>query len=92
MATRVPTLANVAASASSVTIFAAQTGVSLRAVYNDSAAILYLNLAGATASTTAYTVQIPAGGYYEFPKPTVDGIVTGIWSSATGAARTTEVN
>lgn len=85
------TLANVAGSATSVALFAATAGARTRSVYNDSAATLYLKY-GATASTTSYTVQIPAGGYFEFPQPCYAGAVDGIWSSATGAARCTEVS
>ena len=85
-------LANVSASATSVAVFAAEgdTNLLARSVFNDSAAILYLKF-GATASTTSYTVQVPAFGYFEFPLPLYDGLVHGIWSSATGTARTTEV-
>jgi hypothetical protein len=72
-----------------VTVFAAATGnVRGRTVYNDSSAILYLKF-GATASTTSYTVQIAAGGYFEFPQPAYGGLVDGIWASANGAARVT---
>jgi hypothetical protein len=88
---RPATLANVAASATSVTLFSAREGVSKRSIWNDSTSVLYVNLAGATASTTACSVKIPADGYYEFPSPTADGIITGIWATATGTARTTEV-
>jgi hypothetical protein len=84
------TLANVSGSATSVALFAANGAAKARAVYNDSTAILYLKY-GATASATSYTVQIPAGGYFEFPEPSYAGLVHGIWSSATGSARTTEV-
>lgn len=82
------TTASVASSATNVTLFAAQATVNVRAVYNDSTAVLYLKY-GATASATSYTVQIPAGGYYEFPQPTYGGQVDGIWASANGAARVT---
>lgn len=82
------TLANVAGSATSVNLFAA-TGRALgRAIFNDSAAVLYVKF-GATASATSYTVQVPAGGYFEFPQPPFAGGVDGIWSSATGNARLT---
>lgn len=85
------TLASVAASTSSVTLFAANYGAAQqRVVQNDSTATLYLKY-GATASTTSHTVQIPAGAYYEFPQPMYAGAVTAVWASATGSARTTEV-
>ena len=87
---RSATLANVSASATSVALFPANGGVEARTVHNDSAATLYLKY-GATASTTSYTVKIPADGYFEFPRPVFEGLVHGIWSSATGTARTTEV-
>lgn len=83
------TLANVASSATNVTVFAATQNINSRAVYNDSTAVLYLKF-GATASTTSYTVQIAANGYYEFPQPVYAGQVDGIWASANGAARTTQ--
>ncbi len=83
------TLANVASSATSVTVFAAHAGVTnARTVYNDSTAILYLKF-GATASATSYTVQLAAGAYYEFPRPVYGGQVDGIWASANGNARVT---
>lgn len=82
------TLANVASSASSTTVFAASSNVNGRTVFNDSNATLYLKF-GATASPTSYTVQVAAGGYFEFPIPVYSGEVDGIWSSANGNARTT---
>lgn len=82
------TLANVASSASSVTLFAAAGNTSARTIWNDSTAVLYVKF-GTTASTTSYTVQIAAGGYYEFPQPVFAGRVDGIWASANGNARVT---
>lgn len=83
------TLANVAGSGTSVTLFA-DTGKALgRAVFNDSTAVLYVALDGSVASSSNYTVQVSPGGYFEFPQPAVSGKVTGIWASATGNARTT---
>ena len=60
-------------------------------VYNDSTAILYLAF-GPTASTTVYTVQVPAQGYFEHPVGAVyTGAITGVWSAANGNARVTEL-
>lgn len=60
--------------------------------YNESAATLYLALA-ATASLTAYTVQIAPGGFYELPPPDIYiGAISGIWSASTGNARITELS
>lgn len=83
-----PTTANVASSASNVTLFSSASDANGRCVYNDSTAVLYVKF-GATASTTSYTVQIAAGGFYEFPQPVYAGQVDGIWASANGAARVT---
>lgn len=83
---------SVASSTSNVTLLASNSARKGATVFNDSTAILYLKF-GATASATSYTVQIAAGGYYEFPGPTVySGIVDGIWSAANGNARLTELS
>ncbi len=87
------TITSPALSASSFTVLASNTARKAATVYNDSANIVYLALAG-TASTTSYTVQVPAnGGYYELPGTTMvyTGIVTGISLVASGAVRVTEV-
>ena len=89
VASSTATKANVAGSASSVTILAANTARLGAAVINDSAAVLYLDVTGGTASATSYTVQLAASAYYEVPFR-YTGLITGIWASATGSARVTE--
>ena len=85
------TLSNVASSATSVTVLAANTSRKGACIFNDSTAVLYLKF-GATASTSSYTVQIAASGYFELPLPNVyTGIMDGIWASANGNARVTEL-
>jgi len=84
------TLTNVASSASSVSLFAANSQARVRTIWNDSTQVLYVKY-GTTASSTSYTVQLAAGAYYEFPQPTYGGAVDGIWASANGNARLTEV-
>lgn len=85
------TLSNVASSATSVTILAANTSRKGAAIYNDSTQILYVKL-GTTASTTSHTVQMAAGTYYELPAPNIyTGRIDGIWASANGSARVTEL-
>lgn len=84
-----PVLANVASSASSVTLWAATGLAKGRTIFNDSTQVLYVALDGSVASTSNYTVQIAAGGYYELPQPAVSGKVTGIWASTNGNARLT---
>lgn len=87
--TQTATLANVASSATSVTLFAANAAARGRAVFNDSTAVLYLKF-GATASSSSHTVQVAAGVYFEFPQPLYGGVVDGAWATANGNARTTE--
>jgi hypothetical protein len=85
------TLSSVASSATSVTILALNASRKGMTVFNESTSILYLAFA-ATASLTAYTLQVPANSYYELPfVKTYTGIITGIWASANGNARVTEL-
>jgi hypothetical protein len=82
--------ANVSSSASNTTLLSASAGsINGRTIFNDSTAVLYVKF-GVTASATSYTVQIAAGGYFEFPDPLYTGQVDGIWASANGNARITE--
>lgn len=61
-------------------------------VFNDSPAMMYLALAG-SASTTAYTVQVPSNSFFPLPTiPVYTGALFAIWSSATGSARITEMS
>lgn len=82
-------IASVNAATSSTTVLAANANRKGATIYNDSTAVLYLALADTTASTTVYSVQIPAGGYFEVPNRYA-GKIVGIWSAANGAARVTE--
>lgn len=85
------TVTSVAASASNVTLLAANAARQAATFYNDSAtANLYLKLA-ATASTSSFTVLLAPGAYYEIPNPVYTGIVDGIWDVASGNARITEI-
>jgi hypothetical protein len=89
------TITTVADSAVDVQLLAPVTGNLSRlkfSIFNDSTVTLYVAIGGQTASTTLYTVQILAGGYFE----SVNDIqcfmeVRGIWASDpnTGAARIT---
>jgi hypothetical protein len=84
------TLANVASSATNVTLFASNAAAKGRMIHNDSTAVLYVKF-GATATSSSYTVKMASDSYYEFPEPVYTGIVDGIWASANGSARCTEV-
>lgn len=88
------TMSSVASSASSVTVLASNASRKGASVYNDSTQILYLAVSATTASSTAYTIQLPANAFFELP-PCRDGSIytgqlTGIWASANGNARVTE--
>jgi hypothetical protein len=83
------TRTDVASSASSVTIWAANTSRLGATIYNDSNKILYVKF-GTTASTTDFTVLMDAGDYYEVPF-SYTGRIDGIWSGANGSARLTEL-
>jgi hypothetical protein len=86
------TLSNVSGSASSVTVLAANSARKGAIVMNDSTAILYLKF-GATASATSFTYKLNGGETLELPSsPVYAGIIDGIWASATGAARVTELS
>lgn len=83
------TVSRVATSGTTAVLFAAAgTTIGGRAIFNDSAAVLYVKF-GATASATDYTVQIGAGGYFEFPFTRYGGVVHGILSTGTGNAQCT---
>jgi hypothetical protein len=83
-------LANVSSSATNVTLQAANANRIGLLIFNDSTQILYVKY-GATASSSSYTVQLAAGAYWEMPAPVYRGIVDGIWASANGNARMTEL-
>lgn len=84
------TLTNTAGSASNVTLIAANVSRIGAIIYNDSSSALYVKF-GATASTSSYTYKVSGGGTLEFPEPVYTGIVDGIWDTATGNARVTEI-
>ena len=83
------TLSNVASSASSVTLLASNASRLGATITNDSTAILYVKF-GASASTSSYVVRMPSNAYYEVPFR-YTGLIAGIWDSATGNARVTEM-
>ncbi len=84
------TLSNVAASATSVTVLAANTSRVGATITNDSTSDVYLKY-GSSASTTSYTYLLPAGAWWSYEGEYYNGIITGIWNTATGNARVTEV-
>lgn len=88
------TLSNVSAAAADTTILAANALRKGAIIYNDSTSLLYLRLGTGTASSTSYTVQVPSQGYYYLDLNdggVYTGLIKGIWVSATGTARVTEL-
>lgn len=83
------TLSNVASSATSVTLLASNTARISATIYNDSTQVCYVKF-GATASATSFTVPLATNTYYEVPGG-YTGIIDGIWVSANGNARVTEL-
>jgi hypothetical protein len=83
------TQTSVASSATNVTLLAANLARRGATIYNDSTKTLYVKM-GATASATSYAVQLGSGGYWEVPFG-YTGIIDGIWSTANGNARITEL-
>lgn len=85
------TLANIASSASNVTLLAANTARKRVIIVNDSSSILYIKF-GAMASATSYSIRLYPNETYESPPFQVwIGQIDGVWSSASGAARITEM-
>ncbi|MFZ5667960.1 MAG: hypothetical protein ACOY4K_00550 [Pseudomonadota bacterium] len=84
------TQSNVSGAASSTSLLAANTARKGATIWNDSSAILYVLLGTGTASATVCTVKLIADAYYEVPAG-YTGAIKGIWASATGAARITEL-
>ena len=86
------TLANITAATSSTTLQAANSNRLGLVIYNDSTSVMYMKF-GSTASSTSFTHQLQAGEVWELATGgcRYTGIVTGIWVSATGAARVTEL-
>lgn len=83
------TLSNVSGSASSVTLIAADTSRRKVVLYNDSTEDCYVKY-GSTASTTSFTWLMAAGSHIE--EEHYNGIITGIWNSATGSMRVSEIS
>lgn len=84
------TQSNVASSATAVTVLASNALRLGATIFNDSTQILYLILSATTPTSSVHTIQMSAGAYYEVPFG-YRGVVQGIWASANGSARVTEL-
>lgn len=86
-------MAQVASSATTVPLAAANKNRVMAVVHNDSTAVLYIKL-GADASSTDYTYRMKPQGTMELPihedGRVYDGLITGVWASANGFAYVTE--
>lgn len=80
---------SVSSSTSNTTILAANSNRKGATIWNDSTATLFIEF-GATATSSAYTAKLFAGGYYEVPF-NYTGIISGIWSAANGNALVREL-
>ncbi len=93
LTTSTATKTSVAGAASDTSLLASNTGRKGATFYNDSTAILYLSYGSGAASTSSYTVQIPANGFFELPPaPIYTGAIRGIWSAANGNVRISELS
>ena len=87
------TRTNVVAAASDTSLLASNASRKGAIFYNDSTAILYLAYGSGAATTSSYSVQVPAQGYFELPpQPIYTGAIRGIWSAANGNVRITELS
>ncbi len=84
------TLASPAASATTAVLLAASGSRRGAVIFNEGSTALYLAFA-ATATLTAYTVQVAVNGVFVLdPAANYAGPISGIWTgSPTGNARTT---
>lgn len=83
-------LTSVAASAVSVSLLAANAARRQFIIVNDGSKVLWVAFA-ATASAAAFTLELGGGGTYESPLNGYTGVISGIWQSANGNARITEI-
>lgn len=85
------TLANVASSITSVTLLAANANRLGAVIVNDSTSVLYVKY-GSAAAATDFTYLVAAGATLELLRGVIyTGIITGIWVTANGFARVTQL-
>lgn len=84
------TLSSVASSVTSVTLLAANSARKGAIFHNDSSKNCFVAFA-ASASTTSFTIKMAAGSTMSLVEPHYTGQITGIWDSASGAMRVTEL-
>lgn len=88
---KIATRTQVASAAVDTSLLALNTSRYGATITNDTDKTLYLALGTVAASTSSYTAQVPAGGYYEVPFGFC-GAIRGIWAAGpTGNAVITEL-
>jgi hypothetical protein len=91
-----PTLTNIAAGTSSVTLIASNIARKTLIITNDSTGILYIKMDASGAGTSSYSVALPPL-LSSVPSSLIikgddySGEIRGIWSNTNGFARVTEV-
>lgn len=83
--------ASVASSATAVTIQAANGSRKGLTIVNDSTQILYIKY-DSTVTTSLYTFKLFPQMTFIMDEPFYTGVVSGIWASANGAAKVTELS
>lgn len=83
------TLTSVAGAIGSTSLLASNANRISATFFNDSTSIAYIAL-NAVASTTSFTIKLLPSSYWELP---IDytGAISGIWASATGSMRISEL-
>ncbi len=85
---------SVTSAAASTSLIASNANRKMLIITNESTAVLYIDLSGGTASATSYSVVLGPTATSVSPSFTISnftGAVTGIWASANGFARITEL-
>lgn len=83
-------LSSIAGSAVSVLLLAANPLRRQAIVVNESTSVLYVSFA-AVSSDVMYTYLLLPAATLELPQPIYTGDISGVWVSATGSARITEL-
>jgi hypothetical protein len=84
-------LSVVASTTTSTTLLAANANRRGALIYNNSTAMLYLVYGAATATSTAFSVRVPANALYVIDTPLWTGQINGVWAAANGNAQCTDM-
>ena len=87
----VANVTSVAAATQSVTLLAVNASRRGLVIHNDSTATLWVKF-GSAAFATSYTYELTAGAHLELSAGVFTGLICGIWETADGYARITELS